>query len=79
MTMPDHEPQRAASADIERRRKSVWAAARRYQMSVDAYRAAGQPPPPPRPELAGLVRVTPSGTVEPIDPNLDITAPLTRA
>lgn len=76
MTMPYEQALKACDADIARLRKSIWAAMRRYQMQVDSFQAAGQPPPPPPRELAGLVHVTASGAVEPIDPNLDITAPL---
>lgn len=79
MTISDAEANRACDESIAKLSKSIWAAIRYYQMSVDAFLNAGQPPPPPRPELAGLVYVTPNGTVEPIDPHLDLTAPLNPA
>ena len=65
MTIPYDEAMRAYQADIERRRQSLWAEMRRYQMSADAFLAAGHPPPPIWPPcLQGRVRVTQDGTVE---------------
>jgi hypothetical protein len=76
MTIPYDDAARQAKTHIERLRRSLWAKAREYQMSIDAFQAAGQSPPPIWPPcLQGRVRVTQDGTVE----FLDGTDPMTPA
>jgi hypothetical protein len=68
MTIPHDDAMRQMSTHLERLRRSLWAKAREYQMHIDAYQAAGQPPPPIWPRcLQGRVRLTQDGTVEFLD------------